>query len=380
MLPPSQSVVPPDVPAAISILIYRLEPLILGPLGALVASRRSSNPIGWLMLGAAASGALTGFTKAYAEFGLNAAHPLVGAAWAAWALGWVWIGFYACLITIVLVFPTGSPVSARWRGVPWLILAGTLLTALGMALLPGPLPPGPEGLSKLPQVENPVGLHGSPGDLVAMVVPYPLRLILPVLLVVSAASMLLRFWRATGIERQQLKWFGFSVGVAVLTLPTISGWLGSWGTLIGNLVFACVPISIAMAVLRYRLYEIDLIIRRTLIYGALTVGLALVYWGSVILLQQLLRPLTQGSDLAIVGSTLAVAALFQPARQRIQALVDRRFYRHKYDAARTLETFSARLRSEIDLDNLSTELLSASDQTIQPSHASIWLQHVERTR
>jgi hypothetical protein len=139
-----------------------------------------------------------------------------------------------------------------------------------------------------------------------------------------------------------------------------------------------VPLSIGVAILRYRLYEIDLIIRRTLVYGALTVGLALVYWGSVVLLQQLLRPLTQGADLAIVGSTLAVAAIFQPLRHRIQQTVDRRFYRQRYDAVRTLEGFSSRLREQVELDSLGAELLAVVTQTMQPQRVSLWLRAPEK--
>jgi hypothetical protein len=160
----------------------------------------------------------------------------------------------------------------------------------------------------------------------------------------------------------------------------MTSWLGAWGDLLNTIAFYGFPVSIAVAVLKYRLYEIDLIIRRTLVYGALTVGLALVYWGSVVLLQQLLRPLTQGSDLAIVGSTLAVAALFQPARQGIQRLVDQRFYRRKYDAVRTLESFSARLREQVELDSLSAELVRVVRQTMEPTTASLWLRPAERDR
>jgi hypothetical protein len=154
--------------------------------------------------------------------------------------------------------------------------------------------------------------------------------------------------------------------------------LTDYGELVWYAVMIAFPFALAVAVLKYRLYDIDLIIRRTLIYGALSVGLAVVYWASVVLLQQVLRPIVQGSDLAIVGSTLAVAAVFQPLRRRIQTTVDRRFYRQRYDASRTLEVFGARLRDDIDLDNLSSELLAIVHRTMQPKRASVWLRPAER--
>jgi hypothetical protein len=147
-----------------------------------------------------------------------------------------------------------------------------------------------------------------------------------------------------------------------------------------TLAFLLVPISITLAVLRYRLWDVDLLIKRTLVYGVLTVFLGACYWLSVVVLQQVLRPLTQGSDLAIVGSTLAIAALFQPLRYRIQHGVDRRFYRQRYEASRTLEAFSARLRSEVDLDSLGAELLAVVGRTMEPKRVSLWLKPAERKR
>jgi hypothetical protein len=358
-----------NLPGALSILVYRLNPLGLAPLGALVASRRPAHPIGWLMLGSATGLALEALSQSYANYGLEAAHPLTGADWAAWIQSWVWTVSFICLFATLLLFPTGTLISRRWRaGAFAAVIGGVVLTA-GLAFVPGPM-------ADYANLENPVGLRGPAGDALALVVPFPLLLVLPVLLVASASSVLIRFWRSRGLERQQLKWLGFSIALVALALPlSISGWLGSWGDLIGNLTLACIPISIATAVLRYRLYEIDRIINRTLVYGLLTLGLGATYWGSVALLQQALRPFTQGSDLAIVASTLAVAALFQPLRKRIQDVVDRRFYLRRYDAARTLEAFSAHLREEVDLDNLSAELTRVVRQTIEPTRVDVWLRH-----
>jgi hypothetical protein len=195
-----------------------------------------------------------------------------------------------------------------------------------------------------------------------------------VTLALGFAAVGLRFRRSRGIERQQLKWLVYAASFLPLaSVNSIVPVLGSWSLLVLWGVVYTVPVAMGIAILRYRLYEIDLIIRRTVVYAAVTAVLALVYWGSVVILQQVLRPFTQGSDLSIVGSTLAVAALFLPLRQRIQTTVDRRFYRQRYDAARTLEAFSGRLREQLDLDALGTELLAVVDMTLQPQRRSLWL-------
>jgi hypothetical protein len=224
--------------------------------------------------------------------------------------------------------------------------------------------------------DNPLGVDwlGPVQGAVYLIAPF--LFILP-----SIVAVVLRFRRSRGVERQQMKLlvFGalaFPIGIWLtnqrMRVPDELKPLFPGGLLFG-LAVSSVPIAIGLAVLRYRLYEIDLIIRRTLVYGALTALLALAYWAGVLVLQQVLRPLTQGSDLAIVGSTLAVAALFQPLRRRIQEAVDRRFYRRRYDAVRTLEDFSSRLREQIDLDSLQSELVAVVGRTVQPAHASLWL-------
>lgn len=244
---------------------------------------------------------------------------------------------------------------------------GALLIALTAAVVPGPI-------DGFPTIDNPVGVVGPLGELVVSVAPVAILVILLVMLVASGSSVVVRFWRARGVERQQLKWFAYAVAVTVAGFAvTFPGWLGSWGDLISNVCITSIPASIAVAVLRYRLYEIDRIINRTLVYAILSVGLGATYWLCIVMLQTSLRPLTQGSELAMVGSTLAVAAVFQPLRHRIQRLVDRRFYRQRYDAERILEAFNARLRDEIDLDSMGAELLAAVRQTMQPERLSLWL-------
>jgi hypothetical protein len=203
-------------------------------------------------------------------------------------------------------------------------------------------------------------------------------------LLAAAASLLLRLRVAKGEQRQQLKWFVYVAAVMAagfggeILLKPLLGPAAEAGFMIGILALAVLPIAVGIAVLRYRLYEIDRLINRTLVYAALTAGLASVYWATVAVLEQFLRPLTQGSELAVIGSTLAVAALFRPARRWIQDSVDRRFYRRRYDTTRTLEAFGARLRDEVDLGNLSVELLAVVRGTVQPAHASLWLRPTER--
>jgi hypothetical protein len=242
---------------------------------------------------------------------------------------------------------------------------------------PGPL----EGTK--PSVENPTGIGAAAG-----VVEVVEGAVLPVVLLVvlaAPAAVLVRFWRSRGAERQQLKWLAFAaglwVGVAaldalnqqVLRSPAVDR---ATDVLFGAAV-APIPIAVGIAVLKYRLWDIDLIINRTLVYGSLTATLALVYVGGVVGLQSAFRALTgQESTLAVVASTLAIAALFGPLRRRVQALVDRRFYRRKYDAARTLAAFNARLRDETDLDTLGDDLVGVARGTMQPEHVSLWLRPV----
>ena len=197
------------------------------------------------------------------------------------------------------------------------------------------------------------------------------------LIFASAASLVVRFWRSRGEERQQIKWFTFAaafIPVWFITNGPVDRAFPALFAVADSLVIAAVPVAAGIAILRYRLYDIDLIINRTLVYGALTATLVLIYLGGVVVLQQALVFLTgEGSQLAVVASTLAIAALFNPLRHRIQGFIDRRFYRRKYDARKTLEAFSAKLREETDLDALSGDLMNAVRETMRPAHASVWL-------
>jgi hypothetical protein len=236
-----------------------------------------------------------------------------------------------------------------------------------------------------PPVKNPLGVHGTAQTVVEALN----RLALPtyaLAVVLTGISLVARFRRSTGVERQQLKWFASAVLVALggLTLSAIgialhAAILNDAGWLIFLLGFLLgVPIATGIAILRHRLYDIDVVINRTLVYSALTVTLVVMYVASILLLRVLLGPVTGKSDLAVAGSTLAVAALFRPARSWIQGIVDRRFYRRRYDAVHTVEEFSTRLRHQLDLDAIGTDLCATADQTMQPAHVSLWLRQAHR--
>ncbi|MGH3146081.1 MAG: hypothetical protein ACRDTR_09805, partial [Rubrobacter sp.] len=283
------------------------------------------------------------------------------------------VGAVLLFILVPLYFPTGRPVSRRWGLIAWLALGVLPLMILLQALSPGeavygtgiPNPWAVETLSPAVEAIRPLGFV------------YYISLIFA-----SAASLVLRFWRSRGEERQQIKWFTFAasfIPVWFMTNAPIEKAFPALFSVVDALVIAAVPVAAGIAILRYRLYDIDVIINRTLVYGTLTLMLVGIYLGAVVALQYALRVLIgQETQLAIVASTLAIAALFNPLRRSVQAFVDRRFYRQKYDAARTLEAFSARLRDETDLDALSGDLVGAVNETLQPEHASLWLRPLER--
>jgi hypothetical protein len=289
---------------------------------------------------------------------------------------WLWA---LVAIALPLLFPDGRLPSPRWRWIAWAGGIGTLLATLATAIQPGLI-----DVDATHRVANPLGISGVEGARSAL---DALASVLQVAGILGAgASLVVRLRRSRGVERLQLKWFSYvaAVLVAGIVLASVtssfdqdSPWVQvvgpvGWFTALAMVAFG-IPAATGVAVLRYRLYEIDVVINRTLVYAGLTATLAAAYLGSVLLLQLALGPVTSGSSLAVAVSTLAVAALFRPARARIQGAVDRRFYRRKYDAARTLEHFSARLREQVDLDALGGELRSVVDETMQPAHVSLWL-------
>jgi hypothetical protein len=338
--------------------------------GAVVAARVPENPIGWMFCVTGLAYGLGMLGYEYARYGLYAtAEPLAGAS----ALAALPTEPIAGLLGLtLLLFPDGHLPSPRWR-----LAAATLILAMALLAVTDLLRPGPLD-DPFATVVNPLGVLGWLGAANALNLAGWVLVMVGTSL--AAASVLVRLRRAHGVERQQLK-LVLAVGALVAAVTTIdmSGWLvwpqGSLQIRIGliGLSFAAFPVAAGVAILRYRLYDIDVVINRTLVYSTLTTTLAAAYLASVLLLQVALQPLTENSGLAIATSTLAVAALFRPARARIQALVDRRFYRRRYDTHRTLEAFTARVRDEVGLDTLSADLREVVAETMQPAHVSLWL-------
>jgi hypothetical protein len=356
---------------ALSILLGVLL-LTFPTVGALVASRRPKNSIGWIFCIAGLVLAVGVLATAYATYALSAGRDsLPGEEYAAWLS--TWIGAPAALLAaafLFLLFPDGRLPSRRWRPVAWMAAIGSPLTALAGALKPGPL-------DAHRSIDNPVGIDSTLGVIVE-VLGLLGALALNVSVLASGISLILRLRRARGVERQQLKWFVYAaslMGGGFAASFLFSGDLANsivW--FLGILGFMVLPVATGIAILKYRLYDIDLLINRTLVYGSLSAMLVLVYLGGVVSLQYVFRALTgQESQVAIVASTLAIAALFTPLRKRVQTFVDRRFYRKKYNAAKTLEAFNSRLREETDLEALSSEVVGVAGRTMQPAHVSLWL-------
>ena len=338
--------------------------------GAVLVARRPGNVIGWIL---SAVGIMVGIfpaSESYAAYVMTTrGEPDALAVAGAWANGWYWFLLLAlAFIFLPLYFPDGRLPSRRWLPVAAIAGIGTLV-----AVVLGMLTETLRGQDVDYRIENPIGIEGLAPVEELPVLGGVLFGVLVLATVGAAASVAVRFRRSRGIERQQLKWFLYAA-VLIPTSFALDYVLGLAGDIVFGLLIFWLPMAIGIAVLRYRLYDIDVIINRTLVYGALTVTLVLVYLGGVVGLQSVLRALTGGeSQLAVVASTLAIAALFNPLRRRIQAFIDRRFYRRRYDAAKTLEGFSARLRDETDLDALSGDLTSVVWETLQPEHASLWL-------
>jgi MFS family permease len=346
-------------------------------LGGLVASRRPRNPIGWIWLGVGLGIALSSFAGSYATYALGPGSLPAPRAIGTVVAGVGWTAAFTLIPLLLLLFPTGRLPSRRWRFLVWGVVA-----AGALALITGPFVPGRSGFAP---VQNPFGVEGFAGEVIFVLANASVIVVL-VATVPAALSLVFRYRRASGIERQQIKWFAYAAvlfgSLIPLDLLGLDEPLGDvlWNVL-NTLATLGIYAAVGVAILRHRLYEIDLIINRTLVYGVLTVTLALSYLGGVVALQTLFRALTgQGSQLAIVASTLAIAALFIPLRRRVQAFVDRLFYRRKYDAAKTLEAFSSKLRDETDLDRLGDELVSVVRGTMQPAHASLWLRDTEEGR
>jgi hypothetical protein len=350
--------------------------------GAMISSRRPENPIGWVFCGMGLALVVAVFFGNYAEYSL-VVEPgaLPRARTAAWVGNWIWLVALSPLGLFLLLFPDGHPPSPRWRPVAWVQAAALAGWFVSQALVPGPLVN-----AGYESVDNPYGIEALGG--VLKVVGAVSGFLLLTAVLVSTFSVVVRFRRSRGDERRQIEWVAYAgalVAFVVIAQLAIETALPETDLLVEvfnlGLVVALtsVPIAAGVAILKYHLYEIDAIINRTLVYGSLTAALAGIYLGSVVVLQYLFRVLTgQDSQLAVVASTLAIAALFGPLRRRVQGFIDRRFYRRKYDAAKTLEAFSSKLRDEVDLDTLRGDLVMVVEETLQPQHASLWLRQSGR--
>jgi hypothetical protein len=347
------------------------------PVGAVIAPRLPSrNPIGWLFCTIGLIGAMRLFVAEYAIATLLAEpgsllSKLPGGEALAWVSSWVWVVHFGPFLFLALLFPDARLPSPRWRPFAWVVgvvvAGGTVAVALW-----------PETAARFDRVNNPLGIE------VAAPVINPMETILYALALISAASLLVRLLHSKGVERQQVKWFAYAVVMLAIstTLAYVVSeamdvdWLGWISSILVIASLVSLPVAMSIAILHYRLYNIDVLINGTLVYGTLTALLALVYFGGVTAIQAIFRALTgqeQQPQLAVVVSTLAIAALFNPLRRRIQAFIDRRFYRRKYDATKTLEGFSAKLRDETDLEALNAELVGVVTETMQPAHVSLWL-------
>jgi hypothetical protein len=335
-------------------------------IGAIIASRLPNHPIGWICCAIGFIAAVDHFGGEYAVYALLAQpHPLPGGVAMLWLQDWFWMLFIGLIVFLLLLFPTGRLPSSRWQPFAW----GSVVVILVAVILTASTPLPSSGSEIRGSFEEP---------------PSPIQYSVLLLGLVAAVSVVVGRRNARGVERQQIKWllyaapisfFGSALKIALVYFIQLEG---PWGLWISYILVAVGglsgPIAIGVAILRYRLYNIDVLINRTLVYGSLTATLVALYFGGIVLLQRLFIVLTgEKTTLAVVASTLVIAALFNPLRQRIQSFIDRRFYRSKYDARKTLEAFSAKLRDETDLDALRDDLEGVVSETMQPAHVSLWL-------
>ncbi|MEK6207941.1 MAG: hypothetical protein AABM32_09895 [Chloroflexota bacterium] len=368
-------------------LLPILSLLVFVGVGLLLALRLPRQPLGWLLLGTGTLLQLSTAAAAYSWAALVRAPGTLPLGEVALLIQIAWIPALGCLFLAIMLFPTGRPPSRRWRLAVALVVIATALLAAAWLTPPEFQLPQAVGLqgSQPPQavgaqaaqavtVANPLAIGGPLATLLWYVRTSPLTYLV---YLIPVGAVLVRFRTAAGKERQQLKWFAYTSSIAMLFFVG-AGIVPSFALYVVGPLFAVVaidliPISVAIAILRYRLYDIDLLINRTIVYGATSAAIAVTFFVGLVALQAALRPLTSGSDLAVAASTLLSFALFQPIRRRVQDAVNRRFDRSRYNAARTVDTFADRLRDEVNLDELRTDLLGAVQLTMAPAHASLWL-------
>ncbi len=353
-----------------------LTAISFAPVSALIASRRPANPVGWLLCLYGLVTCISHLCGQYAIYALLAQPGSLpgGGTSTAWIASWLLPIMNGLTVFYILLFPNGRLPSRRWGWLGWLTVAFMVVGVISSAFASGAL------MGVLGPIRNPLGIEGF-----TQVYKVLLFAISPILTVAAVLSVFVRLRRATGVERQQVKWFVYaaaanvSTGTLAYVIPRVIEtpvWFERVGFALYVATIPAIPVAIGIAILRYGLYDIDLLINRTLVYGSLTLMLALVYFGGVTATQALFRALTgqeQQPQLAIVVSTLAIATLFNPLRRRIQSFIDRRFYRRKYDAHKTLEAFSFKLRDVRDLDALSDDLVGVVRETMQPAHVSLRL-------
>jgi hypothetical protein len=341
--------------------------------GALILSRRT-NAIGALLLGLGLLAAALVATSSYtsqpavadpAATGAARLSELAAAGWFALVGGLAWLAAITLVVLLVQLFPDGRPLSPRWRPLFWLTLVWPVLFLLVTELSPQTDGAGHE--------TNPYGVTGALAEAL-LVAKAAIAAVFALVFVLASASAVLRFVRARGPQRAQLEWFacGTAVTIAVFALASSLS-LGSAGNVINSVALCVIPVTVGVAILRHRLYDIDLLINRTVVYGATTAAIGATFFLGLIALQAVLRPITNGSDLAVAAATLLSFALFQPVRRVVQAGVDRRFDRSRYDAARMLDSFADLLRDEVDLDTVQVDLVDAVWKTMAPAYASLWL-------
>jgi hypothetical protein len=346
--------------------------------GAVIAARYPRHALAWFFLLIGLGAELWLVLVAYGIYGtLTAPGTLPASGLALWIATWsLRIPQYSLPLGLLWT-PDGRLPSPRWRIVVWLTVGAMVVAATAEAFRSHP---------DLP-IERPIGIAVSP-EVVGGVAQLGMLMSLAAMSAAGAA-LIQRFRGAQGVERQQLKWFAYAttilmltnVPVAIVAAQTDPSAIIDLDPVVTTISVSAVflyPLSAAVAILRYRLYDIDLLIKRTLVYGSLTMALGVVYVASVLLSQQMLRGFTGGSDIAVAGSTLLVVALFQPIRTRVQEVVDRRFYRARYDATRTIDAFAGRLRGDVDLDSVRADLIGVVHDTIHPAHASVWLRSARR--
>ena len=355
-----------------------LPALSFAMVGSFLVLRRAGGPIGWLIGAAGALFQLAFAANTYGPASLVAGAVLPGGELALLIAGPIWLLVAGSMISALVLFPDGRPPGRTFAILLWALAAALAIGFVGSLFADIPIV-----VAQIPQlgdtqrwIPNPLAVRGPLGALMlvgqatARIAVLPLMFIAPVALVV-------RFRRSRGIEREQLKWLtftaAFTFGLLLISFSIPEGTVRSVLLYMADAGMALLPVAIAIAVTRYRLYDIDVLIRRTVLYGAISATAVATYLGAVVLLQSLLRPFTSGNELAVTASTLLVVALFQPIRSRIQKVVDRRFYRSKYDAERSLDAFAGRLREVVDLAALESELVNAVRATVQPAHVSVWL-------